>query len=221
MQKKIVTQMSFHFVGTQALTAGAAAFALNPTNLSPRAATEADGFTYWRMRSLRFRYINNSAPTGPSALGVIGGAPNTLPANLGQVGELLDSCCRPTVTAAGSVILARWSEWVHVRKELVQGPLPWYNTFPGTFAAEFDAPCTMCFAGSGTDSFLYELRFVLEFKDPANTGNTPAAVTLRQKLREDKKRLVAEAERKALIKILSPVEMTSSPLTEKSSSGHP
>lgn len=199
--KTVVMQFSFLAVVTNA--GGVTNFSCTPGNLSPRAGAEADGFTYYRLRSLRFRYINNTTTAAASAMGVIGGQPNTLPANTGQVGELLDSTCRPPSPSA-IVILTAWSEWVNVRKEILAGPLPWYNTFNGSFAAEFDAPCTMCIAGGTTDSYLYQLKFTLEFKDAANTANTPVALELRDRQREERRRRLADAERKTLLRVLAP-----------------
>ncbi len=197
--------MEFHVVGTLALTAGAYNSPCTPSNLAPRAGSEADGFTYWRLKSLRFRFIPNATTALLASMGVVAGQPNTLPTTSTQVSELIDSTPHGLAT-----VQLNWSDWVNVRKEVCAGAVPWYNTFPGTFNAGLDYPCTLVVGGNGTDSFVYELRFTLQFKDPAATANTPAAILLRDRSRIERELAQREEEKKKLLQILSLVPATSS-----------
>lgn len=199
MPKTVI--MDFHYSATSTLVAGAQAILMNPTNLAVRSSTEADGFTYFRIKKLKFRFIPNGLPTGNSAIGVVSGVPNTLPSTYAQVSELLDS----TVHASASTypLETNWTRWVSVRKEVLKGPIEWYNTFAGSFAQEFDVPCTMCLAGTGTDVLLYEIFFTLEFKDPVATANTPAAVALRTQARKLVQESIQENEKRRILALLS------------------
>jgi hypothetical protein len=205
--------MDYHYVATTTFTAGSSAILMNPINMSPRAGTEADGFAYFRIKKLKFRYVPNSNPSGSSAAGMASGVPMTLPTTVAEVSELLDSV--PHGPAPSTVMTeTNWTRWVNVRKEVLRGSIEWYNTFAGGFTQQFDVPCTLCFAGTSTDVLLYEIFFTLEFKDPVATANTPDAVLLRVQLRKQAQEAVLLNERRKLLSLLSvsPTPPSSSPV---------
>jgi hypothetical protein len=196
----------FHNILQSALTGGVNAFIVSPNNsLSPRALTEADCWTHFRVRRLRFRLHPQGAGNTLQAVGYIGGIQTTAPATVAQVGELL-----PSVPLGGDANCP--TSWVNVSRGDLSGPLPWYKTIPGAADAEESAPGALCVAGTGTDTFCLEMSGVFEFKTAVATANTPFAVELRERLRTEMIRLVRTAERERMLKVLSTsTQLTSVP----------
>lgn len=169
--------MSFHYLTTASLAAGVLQQLCNPAGLSPRCLVEADAWSWFRIKSLRFRLF---ALTTQAYAGYVEGQPDTVPASGAQIMELVDSVTH----LAGSQ--TQWSEWVSVPRVALAGALPWYKTIQGTNTTEEEIPGVIAIAGTGTNIVNLETRFVIEFKGPIASANTPAMVALREKQREER-----------------------------------
>jgi len=186
--------MPFHCLVSQSLTAGAYSFALQPSNnFSLRIGTEADAWAHFRMKSLSFRLL----PQGNAltAAGFVGGVQDSPPITVLTVAELLPSCLLQTTNTIPT-------EWVKVRKEELAGPFPWYKSIAGAADPTEEAPGIICVTGTGTATFLLEMRGIIEFKTAVATANTPLARDLRERVRAERLQNITQAERALLLKIL-------------------
>jgi len=189
--------MPFHYMLANTFTAGVYGVALQPsTNLGTRVLVEADAWAHFRVRSLAFRLHRQPTVTNIQAAGFVGGVQDTAPGSLAQVSELLPACF-----VAGSA--TQPSDWVRPTRSELAGPLPWYKTIPGSADSTEESPGTIIVVGTGTDAFLLEMRGIFEFKTSVSTGNTPSAVEMHRRLREEKISIARNAERELLLKILN------------------
>jgi hypothetical protein len=194
---KDTCQVPFHSVINSALAAGVASFSGSPSSgISSRAGTEADAWCHYRILKLRFRVLPSAATPVQTSAGWVGGIQDTPPTTLAQIGELLPS----TILGAGQTAP---SEWITVPPNDLKGPLPWYKTIPGTADATEESPGALVIAGTGTNIYLLEVRGVYEFKTSVNTGNTPAELALRDKIRKERVQLHQDRERERLLRALS------------------
>ncbi len=182
--------MTFHFVQTVSLTAGAASIALDPNGVSSRCLAEADAWEWYRVLDLKFRTF---ASTTPAYVGFVEGKPDTFPNTGTTIMELLDSVAHN----AGSETC--WSRWVKVPKRALAGPLPWYKTIQGLATDEEELVGFLAMAGTGTNVVLVEYYITMEFKGPIATANTPAMLALRAKEREERRVLRALRAREQLL----------------------
>ncbi len=190
--------MPFHYYANSALVSGAASFNGNPTGLSPRGLTEADAWTHFRLKALKFRlHPQNVAVTTTQIAAWVPGIEDSPPSGVAAACELLDA----VVISARSTVP---TQWMSVSKSDLAGPLPWYKTVPGTADATEESPGALMVLGSTTDAFVIEIRGVFEFKGSIATANTPMAVQLREELRALRRNQVQEAERNRLLKALAP-----------------
>jgi hypothetical protein len=90
-----------------------------------------------------------------------------------------------------------------VRREELAGPFPWYKALTGTVDASEEAPGNFNVVGTGSEAFLMEVRGKFEFKTAVATANTPMALLLRRKLREDRLRKELLDEREHMMKVLA------------------
>jgi len=188
--------MPFHYLYQQALVAGVASATANPSGLSPRALVEADTWMHFRLTQLQFRIHPSAAASGAAQLaGFVGGVQDTPPGTILAVAELLPS------TVLGSRATSP-SAWVRVPKSELAGPIPWYKTITGTADATEEYPGQLIFVGTGTETITVETRGVFEFKGSVATANTPAALKLREELRELRQSRAHEAERLRLLSVL-------------------
>ncbi len=178
-QSQRTVTVPFHSIAMVALAGGAASGPVRPDQFGTSLASVSDGYELFRVPSLRFRVFSSAAAA--LAAGVVTSVPNTVPATLPTIGELLDS-----VQHQGSGVETQWSRWINVRKDTLSGPFGWYHTRLGTFDPTEAAPATLCYAGTGTNTFYSEVMGVMQFKDPAATADTPAAVALRSAIRKDR-----------------------------------
>ena len=169
-----VVSVQFHSIGTVTLASGSSIVSVRPDNFGTSLASVSDGYELFRVTQLRLRIF---AKTGVASTGVVSSVPNTSPTTLSQNGELLDS-----VQHEGP-LETMWSRWLSVRKDTLRGPFEWYHTRAGTFDATESAPATICHAGTGTNTIDVEYYGTMQFKDPAATANTPAALEIRAQLR--------------------------------------
>lgn len=188
--------MPFHFVQQGALVAGVVTLTCSPTFLSLRALTEADTWTHFRIRSLKFRLLPpTAAPAQCQAAGFVGGMQDTPPASIANVVELIPACVlgsRQTVPTG----------WMSPSKSELAGPLPWYKTIPGSADTTEESPGQLVIAGSTTEGYVIEYFGVFEFKGAVSTANTPSAIKLREELRALRLARADAVERERLLAVL-------------------
>jgi len=191
--------MPFHTIQKSALTAGIAFLNANPAGLSSRATVEADAWAEFRVTRLSFRLHPESSTASSSgqAVGYIGGIQDTTPSTVAQVGELIPS----TYIGADATVP---SEWVHVSRQDLSGPFPWYKTVAGTTDTPEELPGQIYVCGNTTDAYCIEIRGVFEFKVAVATANTPLAIAARKQLREERALAARARERTALLSLLAP-----------------
>lgn len=189
--------MPFHGNIVLAFVAGTWARFLSPTGLAlSRILAEADAWAHFRMRSFSFR-LHHGAITADYAAGFVGGVQDTPPATTAVIMELLPA------TYLGSTY-TKPSDWVHVSKQELAGPFPWYKTIQGTADATEESPGYLVCAGSGaTDTPVVEIRGVIEFKTSVAPANTPALVKLREEVRLERVREEQKEARKGLLRVLA------------------
>jgi len=188
----------FHSTLIAAFAAGVFGVNINASNAglsATRLPAAADEWAHFRVRSLSFRLHPVPTTSNTQAAGFVGGAQDTPPGTIGQVGELLPSVPLTQGTTVPSA-------WVHVSRSEMAGPLPWYKTTLGTADATEESPGAIFVIGTGTELFNLEIKGVFEFKTAVATGNTPAALSAIRQLRNERLRVVADAERLRLLKVL-------------------
>lgn len=185
----------FHISLSGAFAAGLFSFNVSPA-LSNRLLIEADTWAHFRVRAFSFRMLPTSPITVAHAAGYVGGIQDTPPATYLQVSELIPSC----VKGVGQTIP---TPWVRVSRADLAGPFPWYKTIPGTADPTEEAPGAVIVVGTGTEAYNIELKGKFEFKTAVNSGNTPAAIELRRRVREEKIQAYRVREREILLKILA------------------
>jgi len=192
--------MSFHQLVIMTMSSSVLQTQGNPTGLAARFLQEADAWTLFRWRSLRFRIFGGSTHTAAGTLACLGvqeGLPDTPAASAVQVMELMPSAvhCGDDQTV--------WSDWIQVPASVLAGQQPWYNTILGSFPTTSEVPFTFCAFGTSTGVIQVELKYTVEFKSQAAAGNTPLSVACIQRLREEREALRAAKERGKLLGLLS------------------
>lgn len=190
--------MTFHYTFSAALVAGAVAINGTPATLSPRATIEADAWAHFRLKKLRFRMLPTSPITAPQAAGWVGGIQDTPPTTFATIAELVPS----TVKGVGQTVP---SPWVNVPKSDLAGPFPWYKTVAGTADATEESPGAIYLVGTGTEAYILELKFTIEFKTAVSSLNTPLFLQLKEAVRKERVDRTRRAERDVLLKILGTV----------------
>jgi len=187
----------FHYVVQAAFVAGSNNITANPAGLSPRALTEADTWTHFRLVSLKYRLLPPTvAPAAVQAVSFVGGIQDTSPGSLANVFELL-----PTAVLGSRQTSP--TQWVRVSKSELSGALPWYKTIQGTADSTEEAPGQICVAGTTIEAFALEIAGVFEFKGAVATANTPAAVALREDIRQLRVARADQAARERLVAVLA------------------
>ncbi len=191
--------MPFHTIVRSTFTSGSIGpVALSPNStISPRAATEADAWAHFRVRSFKFRLHPTGSVANDQVAGYIGGVQDTAPTTIATAGELLSSCL-----LAGDATVP--TEWCSPSKSELAGPLPWYKSVAGAADPTEESPGIFTVVGTGTDVVLFELRGVFEFKTSVATANTPLARAAHEQLRRERLALAVAKERAVLLKILAP-----------------
>jgi hypothetical protein len=189
------TLIPFHSLFSGSLVSGGVSISASPVGLSGRAGVEADAWCHFRINSLRFRLLPTSPITGLQVAGFIGGVQDTAPATTADMAEVLSS----TIKGVGQTV---YSEWVKVTRQELAGPFPWYKSIAGAADPTEESPGTLILRGTGTDTYTLEVRGVFEFKTSVSTANTPAALQLRKRVREERLANLVLAERDILMKIL-------------------
>ncbi len=179
-------QLPFHYVLQATTASNVYGIPVQPsTNFGTRILAEADAWTLFRMKSLKFRL--HPVGTNTFAACYVPGVQDTAPATLGQVVECESSVyCTPQMTVP--------TNWVSAQKSDLAGAFPWYHSVPGTPDSTEEAPGQIVVACSAAAAaFVLEVRGVIEFKGAVATGNTPAAMAAIRARREA--RLTAQAQR--------------------------
>ncbi len=190
-------KIPFHNLLVSNLVSGALGVLVQPSaGLSPRVLQESDAWAHFRMRKLSFRLHPLNAVTNLQAVGYIGGVQDTAPASVSQVCELL-----PSTPLGGRTTCP--SDWVHVPKQDLAGPFPWYKSVPGTADPTEEAPGSIIVTGSTTDAFQLEIRGVIEFKTSVATANTPLELRELARIREERVRSAQARQRDVLLKVLA------------------
>ncbi len=188
--------MPFHQASSAALAAGVGSITANPSSIGGRVAVEADCWTHFRFRSLRFRLIRVGTVTNYQTLSFVPGIQDTPPSTNAQNVELLSS-----VVLGG--VDTRPTNWCSVPAKDLAGPFPWYKALPGTADSTEEAPGALVVTGSGTDVYLLELRGVIEFKGSIATANTPEELKLMAQLRELRRARAVTKSKEDLLRVLS------------------
>ena len=192
-------RIPFHAIQTGAMVSGNTQVLGIPASMAPRLGVAADVWAHYRIRKLKFR-LHPSADANAQAAGWVGGVQDTTPTTVTMVSELI-----PATYLAGEATVP--TEWVVVPKVDLAGPFPWYKTVSGTPDTTEEYPGMICIAGTGTGAYAIELRGEYEFKTAVNTGNTPAAVALRAKLRDERINRIKKLEQDRILAILSPTAL--------------
>jgi hypothetical protein len=103
------------------------------------------------------------------------------------------------------------SEWIKVPKVDLAGPLPWYKTVLGTADPTEESPGSLIVVGVGTDLVSIEVYGVFEFKTSLATANTPAVLTLRMRVRQERSDAIRAREKSLLVSLLSSGQVKPAP----------
>ncbi len=186
----------FHKFVRASMTGGAFQILVSPNNvLTPRGLAEADAWADFRVRQLMFRLHPAASVTDDTAVGYIGQVPDTVPATVDQIGELLAS----TILGGDTT---QPTEWVRPSKSELAGCFPWYKTIPGAADPTEEQPGVICLAGNTTTLFILEVRGAFEFKGAVATANTPAMVNARARIHQERVISALRKERDVLLKVL-------------------
>ncbi len=190
-------RVPFRYVISLTPVAGVFGVTLNPSSF-PRVQTEADGWSLFRILRMKFRILPPALAANQvlTVGSFLAGVADTPPSTTAQASELLCGC-----TLGG--LQTTPSEWANVSPKDLAGPLPWYKTFVGASAYEEASPGTIYFVGSGTLPITAEFRGIYEFKSAIATANTPAAIDLRLRLRDEHRRRLAALEQQCLVSLLA------------------
>jgi len=195
--------LPFHVCQAAALSSGTALITGNPAGIGGRSLIEADAWSHFRFRKLKFRLAPGTTTVGSIAAGWVGGIQDTPPATFATVMELL-----PSTFTKGNLTV--YSEWVNVTKADLQGALPWYKTIAGAATDVEEQPGQLVLAGSASDSYFLEIKGVIEFKTAVASGNTPAELVLREKLRAERINRHLAHEQQRVVALLAGPTATSS-----------
>ncbi len=175
---------SFHGVIATTLTSGASLIQISP-NSFPRVTTLADTYALYRFRDLKFRILPDTAITAMQSAVFQPGVVDTVPANVAAAMQGLNAVALPIRQVVPT-------NWVELNQKDLASYTPWLKTAFGTVDPDQEIQGNIFLNGTGSEVVTVELRGVVDFKNPINTGSTP----------EVRARLVA-AEKKRLLNILS------------------
>jgi len=169
-------RVPFHTLPSQVLAAGAAQQVMAPqAGISDRLAVIADAFDEYRLVSLRYRVrIDGTTATNTVSMAFFPGVTTTPPSSILQVGDNPMLSLRLT---DDDVI----PPFKVVPRGLLAGEQPWYKCNKATVTADDSVPGQLIFFGTGTDTLIYEMDGVFEFRGEADTNNTPLNPALLQK----------------------------------------
>jgi len=197
-KKKDSCVIPFHFLLAKQMASNVGAIQVSPSGLGLRAATEADGWASFRVRSMRFRIHPGVAGDGPFSVGYLGSIADTAPSTIAGLMELQPSIYQANLTTTPS-------GWMNVGKEDLAGPFPWYKSINGAADTTEEAPGSLYFVtGAATTNAIVNLEvyITLEFKTSVTTGSTPMQIMLLKRIRQERLDHARAVERETLLKIL-------------------
>ncbi len=187
----------FHTYLASSFASGTSTFFVQPSSLlSPRLLNEADAWAHFRIVRFSFRLRRNAAITSAQAACYLGGVQDSPPATLANVAEVLSSVILTTTDTVPT-------EWCRPTKSELSGPFPWYKSVAGAADSTEEAPGSICVAGTGTESWVLEMRGVVEFKTSVPTGATPLALELQARLHRERVETSRRRQREGLLRALS------------------
>ncbi len=200
-----IIRVPFSLYSPSAMTSGSGALNLQPSNF-PRVLSIADSFDLFRLGELSYRIhppqmgvgASSTTHTVPHFMAFFPGITDTTPTPT-SISENIQRC----ISAPGMTVP---TAWVHVPKEMLRGPLPWYKTVNGSTDPVNEYPGTIYYGSTGSESVLSEIQGVFEFKGPAPTGATPMM----------KKNVALLRERQRLLDLLSGVSLNTGQTGEAS-----
>ncbi len=177
------------------LVSGANNLALNPANYT-RLSSIGDAYEFYRLKRLKFRIHPGSSLGSDQVVAFLAGVIDTPPSTVAQASEVVNS----TILALSATVP---SSWVDVPEMDLRGSFPWYKTVQGTSDTAEEVVGYLFCTGGTTNIVKLEIRGQFEFKEAVAPANTPLAIELRKKIREERARLASEKERENLLKVIS------------------
>jgi len=135
--------------------------------LSDRLPVIADAFDEYRVVALKYRpRIDVSTGTSALSMAFYPGVTTTLPGSILQLGENPYFSMRQTTD---DVVVP----FVNVPRKVLAGEQSWYKSLKATLTADDSIPGQLIFWGTGTDTLMYEIDGVFEFRGEADPTMTP------------------------------------------------
>lgn len=176
------------FSNTVAGTAAALTFGCNPAGLGNRILSMADGYEFYRLTKLEFRLLPSTTSAAASRASsmtacYLGGVTDTAPSNT----QLASECVHHVYLGNSSTVP---TEWCHVNRKELAGYNPWYKTVVGSPDPSTEVQGNIfVISPSGTDTYVMQLRGIVQFKGSVPTGSTPMVRQLNE-MRREKERLL-------------------------------
>jgi len=166
----------FHAINSVTLTAGAASQVVGPySGFSSRASSISDVFDEYRVTALKYRVrVDAGVSANATSMAFYPGITTTLPNTVLQLGENEYVSMRQV----GDDVIP---PYITVPRSVCAGEQSWYKCQKSTLTADDSVPGQLIFFGTSTDSILYELDAVIEFRGEADPANTPLARQLELK----------------------------------------
>lgn len=202
--------LAFHLFCSGTVTLSVAAFSVSPSGLSSfqtRLSAEADAWTKFRFRSLKFRIF----PTGNgyTAAFVPGIQDTNTFASQAAASEVVPAANLTTSTSVPS-------EWIKVPDQDLRGVFPWYKSLAGGADSTEEAPGQFSiYSSAANGAYSIEIRGVIEFAGSVPPANTPEEVALLKALRARREREARERERAGILSVLSTASTSAVPSLPK------
>jgi len=164
----------FHRIGSLALVAGAQGQTLTADSFGNRLTSVADAYGMYRIEKLAYRLTPNSTITVMQSMCFYPGVIDTLPTTVTTNSESPHA----TFMAIRQVVN---SDWVRLSRKAVETYFPWLKSKAGSLDASEEQVGSFAFTGTGTETVTYEMRGVLAFRLPVDTGSTPLSREIRDR----------------------------------------
>jgi hypothetical protein len=164
-----ISRVPFHKMTAISLTAGSAQLAVNPASAALGATGDlANAFNLYRVVDLEFRLHPNTITGSFQTMSFY---PETTVAALSpaQNSEAADSVGLSALSQVPS-------NWCRVPRNRLQGQLVWWKCVADASAGEFENQGVLVFSGTSTDTLVYEIRGLVELKNPTDAAVQAARV---------------------------------------------